>query len=55
VDSTSLQNTLKDLDDVFRRFFRKQNNRPRFRSKRNPVQSYTSQCIIRKKGNQVLK
>jgi putative transposase len=50
VDSTSLQNTLKDLDDAFRRFFRKQNDHPRFRSKKNPVQSYTSQCNYPKKG-----
>ena len=25
-------------------FFQKQNDRPRFKSKKNPVQSYTSQC-----------
>jgi putative transposase len=50
VDSTSLQNVLKDLDDAFRRFFRKQNDHPRFRSKKNPVQSYTSQCNYPKKG-----
>jgi putative transposase len=50
VDSTSLQNALKHLDDAFKRFFRKQNDRPRFRRKKNPVQSYTSQCNYPKKG-----
>ncbi|MFC4075849.1 IS200/IS605 family element RNA-guided endonuclease TnpB [Salinithrix halophila] len=50
VDSTSLQNTLKHLADSFSRFFKKQNERPRFKSKRNRVQSYTSQCNYPKKG-----
>ncbi|SDX48385.1 putative transposase [Marininema mesophilum] len=50
VDSTSLQNTLKHLADSFSRFFKKQNDRPRFKSKRNRVQSYTSQCNHPKKG-----
>lgn len=44
VDSTALQNSLKHLDNAFKRFFKKQNNKPKFKSKRNPVQSYTSQC-----------
>jgi transposase len=50
VDSTSLQNALKHLDDAFQRFFKKQNDRPRFKSKKNPVQSYTSQCNYPKAG-----
>ncbi|SFS81613.1 IS200/IS605 family element RNA-guided endonuclease TnpB [Marininema halotolerans] len=50
VDATSLQNTLKHLADSFSRFFKKQNDRPRFKSKRNRVQSYTSQCNHPKKG-----
>jgi putative transposase len=44
VDSTSLQNTLKHLVDAFQRFFLKQNNAPRFKSRKNRVQAYTSQC-----------
>jgi putative transposase len=44
VDSTSHQNTLQHLSDVFQRFFRKQNHAPRFKSRKNPVQAYTSQC-----------
>jgi len=44
VDSTALQSALKDLSDAYQRFFKKQNQAPRFKSKRNPVQSYTSKC-----------
>nr|WP_251135580.1 IS200/IS605 family element RNA-guided endonuclease TnpB [Exiguobacterium sp. s192] len=40
VDSTSVQISVKHLADAFDRFFKKQNERPRFKSKRNPVQSY---------------
>jgi len=42
VDSIALQSSLKCLDDAFKRFFNKQNNRPRFKSKKNKVQSYTT-------------
>jgi putative transposase len=51
VDSTALQNALKHLNDSFQRFFNKQNDRPHFKSKKNSVQSYTSQCNYPKKGN----
>ncbi|QNR21090.1 IS200/IS605 family element transposase accessory protein TnpB [Exiguobacterium sp. Helios] len=40
VDSHSLQSSVKHLTDAYDRFFKKQNERPRFKSKRNPVQSY---------------
>ncbi|VXB72410.1 transposase [Exiguobacterium sp. 8H] len=40
VDSTSVQASVRHLADAFDRFFKKQNERPRFKSKRNPVQSY---------------
>lgn len=42
VDSTALQSSLKNLDDSFKRFFKKQNDAPRFKSKKNRVQSYTT-------------
>ena len=42
IDSTALQTTLKHLDTSFKNFFRKQNQYPKFKSKKNPVQSYTS-------------
>ncbi|WP_028776852.1 IS200/IS605 family element RNA-guided endonuclease TnpB [Shimazuella kribbensis] len=44
VDSTSLQNTLKHVVDAFSRFFQKQNDAPQFKSRKNRVQAYTSQC-----------
>ncbi|MBB2482990.1 IS200/IS605 family element transposase accessory protein TnpB [Bacillus sp. APMAM] len=40
VDSIALQSSLKNLADAFNRFFKKQNNPPRFKSKKNKVQSY---------------
>ena len=40
VDAHALQSSLKDLADSFDRFFKKQNQAPRFKSKRNAVQSY---------------
>lgn len=40
VDSTSLQQSLRKLDDAFKRFFKKQNKYPKFKSKNNPVQSF---------------
>ncbi|TCI21126.1 IS200/IS605 family element RNA-guided endonuclease TnpB [Exiguobacterium sp. SL-9] len=40
VDSTSVQTSVKHLAEAYDRFFKRQNERPRFKSKRNPVQSY---------------
>lgn len=42
IDSISLQSSLKNLSDAFTRFFKKQNDVPRFKSKKNRVQSYTT-------------
>ncbi|MEK5251498.1 IS200/IS605 family element RNA-guided endonuclease TnpB [Bacillus sp. FSL R9-9530] len=42
VDSIALQSTLKNLADAFSRFFKKQNDLPRFKSKQNKIQSYTT-------------
>ncbi|WP_078380744.1 IS200/IS605 family element RNA-guided endonuclease TnpB [Sutcliffiella halmapala] len=42
VDSISLQSTVKNLSDAYQRFFKKQNKKPRFKSKKNPTQSYTT-------------
>ena len=42
VDSIAVQSSLKHLVDAYSRFFKKQNNQPRFKSKNNPVQSYTT-------------
>ena len=45
VDSIALQSSIKNLEDSFNRFFKKQNKAPRFKSKNNPVQSYTTKNI----------
>ncbi|MGL5724071.1 RNA-guided endonuclease InsQ/TnpB family protein [Cetobacterium sp.] len=42
VDSTALQQTLKQLDDTYKKFFKKLCNKPRFKSKNNPKNSYKS-------------
>lgn len=44
VDSIALQSSLKNLSDSFERFFKKQTKYPRFKSKKNPVQSYTTKA-----------
>lgn len=45
VDSIALQSSLRNLADSFDRLFKKQNQRPRFKSKSNPVQSYTTKNV----------
>ena len=45
VDSIALQSSVKNLSDSFSRFFKKQNRRPQFKSKKNPVQSYTTKNV----------
>ena len=42
VDSIALQSSLKNIADAYSRFFKKQNKAPRFKSKNNKVQSYTT-------------
>src|SRR5690625_1185018 len=42
VDSIALQSSLKNLSDAYTRYFRKQNNQPRFKAKKNKVQAYTT-------------
>ena len=42
VDSVALQASYENLIDAFQRFFKGQNKYPRFKSKKNPVQSYTT-------------
>src|SRR5690625_4034682 len=42
VDSIALQSSLKHLADSYTRFFEKQNKAPRFKSKKNDIQSYTT-------------
>ncbi|MBP1913427.1 putative transposase [Lederbergia galactosidilyticus] len=42
VDSIALQSSLKNLADAYSRFFQKQNKAPRFKTKMNQIQSYTT-------------
>ena len=42
VDSIAIQTSVKHLADSFKRFFKGQNRHPRFKSKMNNVQSYTT-------------
>ncbi|OMD37661.1 transposase, partial [Paenibacillus borealis] len=42
VDSIALQSAVRHVADSFDRFFKKQNQAPRFKSRRHPVQSYTT-------------
>jgi len=62
VDSISLQQSLRDLDDAYKNFFRKIKNGekqvgfPKFKSKKNPKQSYRTQNInnnIEIEGNKI--
>ena len=42
VDSIAIQTSVKHLGEAFSRFFKGQNDLPHFKSKGNPVQSYTT-------------
>lgn len=42
VDSIAVQSSVRNLSDAFTRFLKKQNEAPRFKSKRNRTQSYTT-------------
>ncbi|MCR2822790.1 IS200/IS605 family element RNA-guided endonuclease TnpB [Lederbergia panacisoli] len=42
VDSIALQKSVENLNDAYTRYYKKQNGPPRFKSKKNPAQSYTT-------------
>lgn len=52
-DSTSLQSTLKNLDLAYQKFFKEKRGYPKFKSKKNPVQSYTSKMNIKIKDDKI--
>jgi putative transposase len=52
VDSIALQKSVENLADSYDRYYKKQNKQPRFKSKRNPVQTYTTKHT---NGNIVVK
>ncbi|MGM9950285.1 MAG: IS200/IS605 family element RNA-guided endonuclease TnpB [Lysinibacillus sp.] len=45
VDSIALQSSVEHLADGFDRFYKKQNEKPKFKSKKNPIQSYTTKSV----------
>ncbi|HJV30969.1 MAG TPA: IS200/IS605 family element RNA-guided endonuclease TnpB [Bacillales bacterium] len=45
VDSIALQKSVENLGDAYDRYYKKQNKAPKYKSKKNPVQSYTTKCI----------
>lgn len=45
VDSIALQESIERLDKGYGRFYEKQGGRPKFKSKRHDVQSYTTKCV----------
>lgn len=53
VDSTALQTSLKDLDSAYQKFFKEKKGYPKFKSKKNPVQSYTSKMNIKVSDNHI--
>ena len=53
VDSTALQQTLKQLDNTYQMFFKKKCRYPKFKSKKNPKDSYKSMSI-KIKDNQIV-
>lgn len=50
VDSTSLQNSIQDLGEAFQQYYKKKKGKPKFKSKKNEVNSYTSKCNYNKSG-----
>jgi putative transposase len=42
VDSIALQSSVRHLVDAFDRFFKGKNKQPRYKSRKNPVQAYTT-------------
>ena len=50
VDSTALQNAIQDLGEAFSSFYDKSKGRPKYKSKRNEIQSYTAKCNYNKSG-----
>ena len=50
VDSTALQNSIQDLGEAFSSYYKKEKGKPKFKSRKNEIQSYTSKCNYNKSG-----
>lgn len=44
VDSSAIQNTLQNLGKAYNSYYKKEKGKPKFKSKKNEIQSYTSKC-----------
>ena len=44
-DSIALQEAIERLEKAYDRFYQKEGGRPKFKSKKNKVQSYTTKCV----------
>jgi putative transposase len=44
-DRIALQKSVEIVNDAYTRYYKKQNHEPHFKSKKNPVQSYTTKCV----------
>ncbi|MFS0883582.1 IS200/IS605 family element RNA-guided endonuclease TnpB [Metabacillus niabensis] len=56
IDSISLQSAVENLDDSYSRYYKKQTDKPRFKSKKNNVQTYTTKMVnnnIQVDGNKI--
>ncbi|MDO6850394.1 IS200/IS605 family element RNA-guided endonuclease TnpB [Priestia megaterium] len=54
VDSIAIQSSLRNLVDSYSRFFKKQNKAPRFKSKKNPIQSYKTNIQGKSQSSDVM-
>ena len=45
VDSIALQKSIENLNDAYSRYYEKQNKAPRFKTKKNKLQSYTTKLV----------
>ncbi len=48
VDSTAIQNAIQNLGNAYQAYYKKEKGRPKFKSKKNEIQSYTSKCNYNK-------
>jgi putative transposase len=45
VDAIALQSSIENVGEAYSRYYKKQSDKPTFKSKKNPVQSYTTKSI----------
>ncbi len=53
VDNTALQNSVKRLDNAYKKYYKKQGGKPKFKSKKNLIQSYTSNNNVTGAGGSI--